>query len=242
MFGQRASAAGLWPLSTLHDFKLRGTNALLKMALMMKESRINAPEMRPRDWLSMKAYPFALFIACATFGAQAGGHYYSSGHHGGHGPSISFYYGGYYPSYWAPYGYGYWASPTYASYPAYAYDDGYSRPNYAVTGTLLGALTGGLIGNSIHHQGWEGAGIGAAAGMLLGGLAEHDARTYERSSYQAGPPTYYSAPARTSQIPAVNDAPSVADAPRVSVSPTESTYRTRASAGTMGSANSLFGR
>ena len=175
----------------------------------------------------MKAFPFALFIACATFGAQAGGHHFYSDHHWGHGPSISFYYGGY-PSYWAPYGY--WSSPAFVSYPAYAYDDGYARPNYAVTGTLLGALTGGLIGNSIHHQGWEGAGIGAAAGLVLGGLAEHGARTYERSTYQAAPPVYSSAPPRSSQTPTVNDAPHVADAPRVPP------------ASTMASANSLFGR
>ena len=46
-----------------------------------------------------------------------------------------------------------------------------ARPNYAVGGTLTGALAGGLIGAGDHH-GWEGAGIGAAAGLVVGSIAE----------------------------------------------------------------------
>jgi hypothetical protein len=114
-------------------------------------------------------------------GYHGGGHGYYGGHHGHHhsGTSYSFSFG-YpafaYPSYPAYY-------PAYAAYPAYPsyapVDYGYyppSRPNYAVGGTLLGALVGGIIGNNVHHQTWEGAAIGAGAGLLLGGAAEYAAQ------------------------------------------------------------------
>ncbi|HWI59919.1 MAG TPA: YMGG-like glycine zipper-containing protein [Bacillota bacterium] len=130
---------------------------------------------------------------------------------------------------------------TYYSYPAYAYpyypapayySYEYQRPNYAVGGTLFGALAGGLIGNSIHHQGWEGAGIGAAAGLLFGSLAEHSARARERV-YFAPPPVYGVPEASTA-----NTAPAVPPAPQVP-EPTTSTFTANSS---MSSANSLFGR
>ena len=53
----------------------------------------------------------------------------------------------------------------------------------------MGALTGGIIGSS-HHEGWEGAGIGAAAGLLLGGIAESHARAQERAHYSAPQVSY----------------------------------------------------
>ena len=157
---------------------------------------------------------------------------------GHYGRSIGIYYS--YPwSVWAPpYAYSsYYYAPAYPAYsysysPAYGADYGYSRPNYAVNGTLSGALLGGIIGNSIHHQGWEGAGIGAAAGLLLGGIAEQNARSYERAS---APPVYrYSVP----NAPQINTAPTVPDAPQIpSANPV--IYRP---ASAMSGVNSLFGR
>lgn len=67
------------------------------------------------------------------------------------------------------YGYVYAPAPVYYAPP---------RPNYAVDGTLLGALGGGLIGAS-QHKGWEGAGIGAAAGLVVGTAAEIAAEKQE---------------------------------------------------------------
>jgi uncharacterized protein YcfJ len=80
----------------------------------------------------------------------------------------------------AGYGYGYspapFGSPPYAYYapnsycaPGYYYQA--ARPNYAVGGTLLGAASGALIGAGEHRAG-EGAAIGAAAGLVLGSVAE----------------------------------------------------------------------
>jgi hypothetical protein len=187
----------------------------------------------------MKKIILTISLVIAGLNVQAGGfhgyHHYRSWYH----PSISFYYGaspyyslGYsYPSSYYP-GYA-----SYAYYPDYNYDNGYARPNYAVGGTLLGALTGGLIGNSIHHQGWEGAGIGAAAGLLLGSLAEQGARTYERNSYVT-PSVSYARPNYAANVPTVNSARTVPSAPRVE-SPATATYKP---AGSMGGANSLFGR
>jgi len=170
-----------------------------------------------------------------------GGYHHDDYHHhdGGSHTSFAFSfgypfysYGGYYPTY--SYGYPVYGAPYVSSYN-YGYSDpGYSyRPNYAVTGTLLGALTGGLIGDSVHHQGWEGAGIGAAAGLLLGGLAEHGARTQERAAYSA-PRVSYVQPNTIPDAPRVNDAP---------VAPAAPSYQpSSASGGSMSSANSLFGR
>ena len=178
-----------------------------------------------KKWMLMTAV-----LAMASASAYAGGFRHHGGYgwgHGGYGwhrgPSVSFVFGGGYPSYAPFYSY---------PYPSYGYDYGYNRPNYALGGTLLGALTGGLIGNSIHHQGWEGAGIGAAAGLLLGGLAEHNARARER--------TYYSAPvvdpsSYVAAAPVANNAPAVTAAPPVQSAP----YKP---ATAMSSANSLFGR
>ncbi|MFO1487002.1 MAG: YMGG-like glycine zipper-containing protein [Verrucomicrobiota bacterium] len=169
---------------------------------------------------------FVIMAALLTlaFAAQAGGHRYFC-YRGCSSPRVSFYWSSY-PCY-TP-----WYSYSYA--PVVDYDDTYSRPNYAVNGALTGALLGGLIGESSHHRGWEGAGIGAAAGLLLGGLAEHNARSYERA---------YVAPRVSRQqtlsvpaAPTVNTAPTVPDAPRVPDAPT---YRP---ASAMSGANALFGR
>lgn len=83
-------------------------------------------------------------------------------------------------------GYGYTShgSSTYVYYAPNAYcAPGYyyrpTRPNYAIGGTLLGAASGALIGAGDHRAG-EGAAIGAAAGLIVGGLAEASARQPEQ--------------------------------------------------------------
>jgi hypothetical protein len=96
-------------------------------------------------------------------------------------PPVAPFFGGY------PFAYSFYSpgiASTFSYSPAYGYDYP-CRPNYAVNATSLGALMGGIIGESIHHQGWEGAGIGAAAGLLLGGIAEHATRSQERAMYQS---------------------------------------------------------
>ena len=191
----------------------------------------------------MKKIFLTTLLLTVALGAQAGGQrgyahhsYGGSGGYRGHGgyggyggPRVSFYWGGGYPCY-SP-----WSSYSYSYYPSYGYDYGYSRPNYAVNGTLTGALLGGIIGDSVHGRGWEGAGIGAAAGLVLGSLAEHNARAYERN-YYAAPTVSYAQPNSIADAPTVNVAPTVPDAPRVQTAPV---YKPVSA---MSSANSLFGR
>lgn len=182
----------------------------------------------------MKRLILTAVLTVAALGAQAGGHSHF------HGSRISFYWGApYYPLTWSSPGPAYCYYPSYAySYPSVGYDI-YSRPNYAVNGVLGGALIGGLIGNSVHHQGWEGAGIGAAAGLVLGGLAEAGARNYERSYYYSTPSVSYSysSPSTTVQtVPTVITSSTIATPSR---SQNSTTYRTPSS---MSSANALFGR
>jgi hypothetical protein len=182
-----------------------------------------------------KIFWTALFLAVAL-GAQADGrrwHRHGHGHQPHGGTRFSFYWGGY-PggSYYSP-----WRSYSYYPEYSYGYDYAYTRPNYAVNGLLGGALLGGLIGHSVNHQGWEGAGIGAAAGLVLGGLAESNARRYELNSYGTPAISYsYTQPAVIDTAPVINTAPTIPDAPQVQRAPT---YRP---ASAMSSANSLFGR
>jgi len=60
-------------------------------------------------------------------------------------------------------------SPNYYTAPGYYYRP--TQPNYAVSGTLLGAASGALIGSGYDEAG-KGAAIGAAAGLALGAVAE----------------------------------------------------------------------
>lgn len=72
------------------------------------------------------------------------------------------------------YGYGY-ARPTY-----YYSDYGYRRPSYASSGLFWGGLTGAIIGNNSHHRNsWRGAAWGAGAGLLIGAIADENARARE---------------------------------------------------------------
>ena len=115
---------------------------------------------------------------------SASGYYYapattvSVGYVYGHGGSSAY-------VYYAPNSY---CAPNYY-YPA-------SRPNYAVSGTLLGAASGALIGAGNHDAG-KGAAIGAAAGLVLGSVAEASARHQEQRTTR---------PAATSPAPSVQPA------------------------------------
>ncbi len=60
-----------------------------------------------------------------------------------------------------------------------------NRPNYAITGTAVGALAGGIIGHNQGRHTMEGAGIGAATGLVLGGIAEQISRDRENRHYFA---------------------------------------------------------
>jgi outer membrane lipoprotein SlyB len=110
-------------------------------------------------------------------------------------------------------------------YSSYAVED--ERPNYAGRGLLLGGIAGAIIGNNsgdLHHNAWRGAAYGAAAGYILGSIAENNARRREAALTRVvvnPAPVTYAAPA-----PA---APVVATPPPAPPSP-------------MASANSLFGR
>jgi len=131
---------------------------------------------------------------------------------------------GYGPQAYAQAGYGYVYQPSYAYAPA--------RPNYAVNGTLAGALAGGLIG-AADHKGWEGAGIGAASGLVVGSLAEAATQKRDRewipvpppppvpSSSLPPPPRPPATAPRVAQ-PVVKPAPihQIPDAPRVPDAPT----------------------
>ena len=139
-------------------------------------------------------------------------------------------------------GYGHYGSSAYVYYtpnnylaPGFYYRP--TRPNYAVSGTILGATSGALIGASRHDAG-KGALIGAAAGLALGSVAEHATRREERAvaaTYQATTtpaPQAIQDPRPQTQYPTITSKPSasstyywtarpqIADAPRVPDAPT----------------------
>ncbi len=148
------------------------------------------------------------------------------------------------------YGYASGATAAYVYYSPNAYTaPGYyyrpTRANYAVSGTLLGAASGALIGSGYDDAG-KGAAIGAAAGLALGTVAELAAKTSEpkvESTHEVAPPVQVVASAETGatqspEIPAPDrrgeitskpcatstytwtPQPQIADAPRVSDAPT----------------------
>ncbi len=119
-----------------------------------------------------------------------------------------------------------------------------TRPNYAVSGTILGATSGALIGAGRHDAG-KGALIGAAAGLALGSVAEHATRREEQRAVVAQyipqttavatpatsdvRPQTLDLPAASAQITSQPSAsstyfwtprPQIADAPRVPDAPT----------------------
>lgn len=77
--------------------------------------------------------------------------------------------------------------PSY-SYHTYAYPDWDTRPNYAVSGAMLGALAGAVMGHNsgdLGHNPWRGAAIGSVVGLGAGALAEKRARAREREQEMA---------------------------------------------------------
>ena len=134
-------------------------------------------------------------------------------------------------AYYAPNAY---TAPGYYYQPAPQPAPAPERPNYAVGGTLLGAASGALIGSGIDHQTWQGAAIGAGAGLVLGGLAEYSAKKHEQKmavaaqpapppqpQAQQSPPAYplqgqiTSRPVPSSTYYWTQPPPQIPDAPRV---------------------------
>ncbi len=174
------------------------------------------------------------FLAGAVAGETRRNHYYDSPDYF-HAPATTVSLG---------YGYGHcgssgyvYYSPNYYCAPNYYYRPATTRPNYAVGGTLLGAASGALIGQGAKGKPGEGAAIGAAAGLVLGSIAEHSARRQEQriASTQATatqPQVEQPAPAVVVQNPSITSKPcatstytwtprpQIADAPRVPDAPT----------------------
>jgi len=89
-----------------------------------------------------------------------------------------------------PYRDGYYQRPTHYTYGSYGYSGyarptyydsyySYGRPSYASSGMFWGGLTGAIIGNNSHHNSWRGAAWGAGAGLLIGAIADENARARE---------------------------------------------------------------
>ena len=173
-----------------------------------------------RTQVTVAASPHTYVYRSGGFRGQGGYGYGGYGRYGHRWGGAYYYRPGYTYIDTDPYGYA-------------SYDDGsYGRSNYAANGLFWGALTGAIIGNnsgSLRHNAWRGAGLGAAAGYLLGSIAENNAR--ERESIL----TQQAAVANSrSEIP--TPAPAVVETavPVTASKPAPSTP--------MSSANSLFGR
>lgn len=65
-------------------------------------------------------------------------------------------------------------------------------------GTIIGALTGGLLGHTIAGRGdhTEGALLGAAAGGVVGNQVSKCRRSSSRAHYRSAPRAHHAAPAR----------------------------------------------
>ncbi|HWA11176.1 MAG TPA: hypothetical protein VG838_17170 [Opitutaceae bacterium] len=138
----------------------------------------------------------------------------------------------------APWGYGYYGyrAPVYYTDYGYNYDSGYAydtgyyaaAPSYQASGTWLGAIAGAILGRnsgSLGHSAWRGAAYGAGAGLLLGTVADINAR------------------ARAATAPRAIAAPPVAPASSGGNAPvTIINNYYNAPATPMGAANGLFGR
>ena len=160
---------------------------------------------------------------------------FSRSHH-----SISYGLGYYGPAYSPSYGYypgtyGYYPSPyVYRAAPVYVYDGGYYnpvdvRPDYLSNGLALGAIAGAIIGNnsgSLGHNAWRGAAYGAGAGLLIGALAENNARRVETAPAVMATAPNVGAPALT---------PVAVAPPRIITVPAPP-------ASSMGEVNRMFGR
>ncbi|MBI4658453.1 MAG: hypothetical protein HY735_06340 [Verrucomicrobia bacterium] len=125
------------------------------------------------------------------------------------------------------------AAPAYSYYPA--------RPNYAVTGAALGGLAGGVIGHNSGRKTAEGVAIGAGAGLVLGALAEQDARRQE-VRLASTPAHVVTAQASVPPQPVPAPAAAQAAAPSLPPAPIIHNYNPGTVPSPMSSANSLFGR
>jgi hypothetical protein len=161
------------------------------------------------------------------------------GNYGRSHRSTSYSFGYYGPAYALSYGhypvsYGYYYRPyVYQPSPVYVYDGGdydtsYTRPNYLGNGLALGAIAGAILGNnsgSLGHSAWRGAAYGAGAGLLIGAIADHNARRREAATSVPS----VSAASAPSPVPAAVAQPRLITAPA-------------APASSMGDANRMFGR
>lgn len=126
----------------------------------------------------------------------------------------------YYPAPSVSFGYGYGQSYGHCGSSAYVYHapNNYlapghyyraTRPNYAVSGTLLGAASGALIGAGLENSdAGEGALIGAAAGLALGSVAELVSRREEKrvvAAQNASQAAAVSAPVTSEVRPQTSD-------------------------------------
>ena len=138
----------------------------------------------------------------------------------------------------------YYSSPTYSYYsPGYSYYGYYSpgyetsyyyRPNYAWTGAALGGITGAIIGHNSGRHGAEGAAIGAGAGLLLGSIAESEARQRE-ALYSLQAPIGY-------QVVPVSEVVPARPAQQATSPSKQNSFTPATSSSSMSSANRLFGR
>lgn len=125
---------------------------------------------------------------------------------------------------------------TYSYQPVYTTPTTtYNRPNYAVGGAVLGGIVGGVIGHNHHRQTAEGIAIGAASGLVLGALAEQNARLKERQVIIPQQQTVYYPVVQTNVI--VVQQP-VQQQPTTQIQPSITYQQTSPMSG----ANSLFGR
>ncbi|MGC8743655.1 MAG: YMGG-like glycine zipper-containing protein [Verrucomicrobiia bacterium] len=125
-----------------------------------------------------------------------------------------------------------YSTTTYVTQPA--------RPNYAVGGAILGGIVGGVIGHNHHRQTAEGIAIGAASGLVLGAIAEQNARLKEKRTVVVQPTTtvYYPV-AQQVQQPAPQ--PQSGQTTSQPISQSQPYYQPPSSS-PMAPANSLFGR
>ena len=78
------------------------------------------------------------------------------------------------------------------------------REHFALSGTLLGAGTGALIGAATGHAPWKGAAIGAGAGALGGALIGDDIQRQQQAYYGYGD-SYYDDHDYDSRYPEYDD-------------------------------------
>jgi outer membrane lipoprotein SlyB len=113
-----------------------------------------------------------------------------------------------------------------------------SRPNYALTGAALGGIAGGVIGHNSGRKTAEGIAIGTGSGLLLGALAEEDAR--RRDAFRVWRP---GGQPRMPPVPEYAVEPLPPRPAALNSTASNRVMETRPStANSMSSANRLFGR